>query len=60
MPASELDHERDDDRGDHGQARERGRVDVDLAEALVAAVAAQAADRLAAPAEEEEGAERRS
>ena len=41
-----------------GQPGDRGRLQVDLREALVAAVAAQPADRLAAPREQEEQAER--
>jgi hypothetical protein len=52
VAARELDEEGDDDRKDHGEAGERGRVDVNLAEALVACVAAQTAHRLAAPAEQ--------
>src|SRR4051794_25142525 len=48
-----------DDRGDHHEAGECGCVDVDHPEALVAAVAAQAADRLAAAAEQDQRPERR-
>src|SRR5262249_36958006 len=50
----ELDDEGDDGRGDHGEPGDCRRVDVDLAEPLVAPVAAQAADRLAASAEEDD------
>src|SRR3954463_8314171 len=48
-----------DDRGDHHEAGECGCVDVDHPEALGAAVAAQAADRLAAAAEQDQRPERR-
>src|SRR6516225_1756511 len=54
VAACELDHEHDDYCVDHGHSGERGRVDVDHAEAFVAAVAAEPADRLAAPPEQEE------
>ena len=57
VATSDLDDERDDDRADHGQPGDRGGADVDLAEALVASVAAQAANRLAPPAEQEQRAE---
>src|SRR5262249_61409128 len=43
VTARELDDEGDDDRDDHNEPGDRRRVDVDLAEALVAPVAAQAA-----------------
>ncbi len=53
-----FDHERDDDRGDDRYPRKRSRVDVNLTEALVASVAAQAPDRLAAATEQQQSAER--
>jgi hypothetical protein len=58
VSARELDYECDDDRDDHRESGDRGGVDVDLAGAFVAAVAAQSADRLATPAEENQRAER--
>jgi hypothetical protein len=50
VPSGERDDEGNDDRRDHGAASERRRVDVDLAEALVVAVSAKAANRFAAAA----------
>ena len=47
-----LDEEADDDRGDHGKSGDRGSCEVDLPDPLVPAVAAEAANRLAAAAEE--------
>ena len=58
MSARDLDQERDDDCADDHGSGDRGGDDVDLAEALVAAVAAQAADRLASSAEQDQGTER--
>jgi hypothetical protein len=58
VSSREFDHERHDDRDDHGEPGERGGVDVDLAEALVPPLAAQPADRLAAPAEQDQRPER--
>ena len=50
----EFDDKSNDDRCDHGDAGDRGCVDVDLAEPFVAAVSAEPANRLAAAAEKEE------
>jgi hypothetical protein len=49
VPSGELDDECHHDREDHGEAGECGRVHVDVAEALVASVAAR--DRIRSPAE---------
>jgi hypothetical protein len=48
----------DDQRDEQDRPGDRGRLQVDLREALVAAVTAQPADGLAAPSEQEEQAER--
>src|SRR5262245_16413517 len=57
VAASNLNHKRDDDRGDHHNTGECRCVDVDLTEPLVAAVATKTADGLAAATEQEEGTE---
>src|SRR5262245_59969892 len=54
MPSRELHYEGNDDRGDHGQAGRCGGVDVDLREALVTAVAAEAPDGLAPATEQKQ------
>jgi len=59
VPLGNLDEERDDDRRDHRHPGERGRGEVDLPEALVAPVAAETPDRLAATAEEDDRGEDR-